>query len=142
MSAKLTRLALPAVLAVTVTAAGCGGSSGTSNKPSANRPATDARIQIVEPTPNQVTGRNVTLRVNLIGARVVQPATGTPKPDEGHIHVSLDGALINMAYSTTQDLPPDKLTLGPHTVQAEFVAVDHLPFKNRPTAAVIFTVQP
>src|SRR5205807_568105 len=93
MSAKLTRLALPAVLALTVTAAGCGGSSGKSSSNTTNRPTTDARIQILEPTPNQTTGRNVTLKVSLIGAKVVQPATGAPKPDEGHIHVSLDGAL-------------------------------------------------
>ena len=66
---------------------------------------------------------------------------GTPRPDEGHIHVSLDGALINMAYSATQPLPPDKLTPGTHSVQAEFVAVDHLPFANHPLAFVQFTVQ-
>ncbi|MCU1448005.1 MAG: hypothetical protein JWP02_175 [Acidimicrobiales bacterium] len=141
MSAKVTRLLLPAVLALAVTLTGCGGGSSSSGGSTKPRPTTTARIQVIQPTPNQVTGRNVTLVVNLIGGKVVQRTTGPLVPDEGHIHVSLDGTLVNMAYQTTQVLPADKLTPGQHTVTAEFVAVDHVPFKNRPTAAVIFTVQ-
>jgi hypothetical protein len=44
-----------------------------------------------------------------------------------------------MAYSTTQELKG--LTPGPHSVQVEFVAIDHLPFRNRVVAAVLFTVK-
>jgi len=143
MSAKLTRLALPAVLAIAVTATGCGGAkSKTSSTP--QHPASPVRIQITQPTPNQTTGPDVTLVVNVIGGTVV-PATQTTAKDnkvptnEGHIHVSLDGTLVNMAYSTTQDL--HGLKPGPHTLTAEYVAVDHAPFQNRPTAAVLFNVQ-
>ena len=92
-----------------------------------------------------MTPPDTTLVVNLIGGTVVPAAQttvkGTVPTTEGHIHVSLDGRLVNMAYSTTQVLPPEQLTPGQHTVTAEFVAVDHVPFANRPTAAVIFTVQ-
>src|SRR5207237_6831328 len=141
MSARVTRLALPVVLAVAVTATGCGGSSSKSPSSTTNRPTTEARIQITQPTPNQVTGPDVTLVVNLIGAKVVQPAKGTLRPDEGHIHVSLDGQLVSMAYTTTQDL--HGLKPGTHTIQSEFVAIDHLPFnqRTRPLAFVQFTVQ-
>ena len=138
MSAKVTRLLLPAVLALAVTLTGCGGGKATSGSSGA-RPTTTARIQIVQPTPNQVTGPDVTLVVNLMGAKVVPGTTGPLRPDEGHIHVSLDGQLVSMAYMTTQDL--HGLKPGSHTITAEFVAIDHQPFKNRPTAAVIFTVQ-
>jgi len=143
LSAKITRLALPAVLAIAVTATGCGGSKPSTPATGVIHPPSPVRIQIIQPTPNQVTGPDVTLVVNLVGGTVV-PAVqttivGNVPTDRGHIHVSLDGALVNMAFSTTQDL--HGLKPGPHTLTAEFVAVDHLPFKNRPSAAVLFTVQ-
>ncbi len=145
MTARLTRLALPAVLAVAVTVTGCGGSSSKSTSTTREHPASPVRVQIVQPTPNQVTGKDVTLVVKVIGGTVVPAAQSTFKGSvpttQGLIHVSLDGTLVNMAYTTTQQLPPDKLTPGPHTVTAEYVAIDHAPFKNRPTAAVIFNVQ-
>ena len=141
LSAKITRLALPAVLAIAVTATGCGGSKTSTS--SSQHPASPVRIQITQPTPNQTTRPDVTLVVNLIGGKVVPAAQTTVKgsvpTDQGHIHVSLDGTLVNMAYSTTQDL--HGLKPGQHTLTAEFVAIDHLPFQNRPTAAVIFMVQ-
>jgi hypothetical protein len=43
-----------------------------------------------------------------------------------------------MAYQTTQQLPPQ--SPGQHALRAEFVATDHLPFSNRPIAAVLFCV--
>ena len=135
VSARITRLALPLVLAVAVTATGCGG--GKSSSSSTNRPATDARIQIVQPTPNQVTGPDVTLVVNLIGAKVVQPAKGTPRPDEGHIHLYLDGALVSMSYALDKEL---EVMPGTHQLAAEFVAVDHGPFNPRVRAVVEFRV--
>ncbi len=126
------------VVAVVAVATGCGGSSTKSG--SATRPQTAARLEIVGPTPNQTTGTDVQLQLNLTGAQVVQTTTGPLRPDEGHIHVSLDGRLVAMNYGTTQDL--NGLTPGPHTVQAEFVATDHAPFANRVVAAVVFTVDP
>jgi hypothetical protein len=137
LTTRLTRLALPVLLAVTVTLTGCGGSKAKTS--STNRPTTAARLQIVQPTANQVTGANTDLVMNLIGARVVQPAKGTLRGDEGHIHVSLDGQLVSMTYGTSQ--PLTNLKPGQHIIQAEFVAIDHLPFKDRKIAAVIFTVQ-
>ena len=119
---------------------GCG-SDKKSSAPSSTsqRPATDARIQILAPTPNQETGPDVTVQVKLIGAKEVPQVTGPIKPDEGHIHVSLDGAVVAMAYGDSQKLPG--LTPGQHSVQVDFVATDHVQFKNRVTAAVLFIVK-
>lgn len=133
---RMTRLALAMLVVGTVTMSACGGTS----KPVAARPSTTARLQIVQPTPNQQTGPDVDLKVDLIGARVVQRTAGTLTPDEGHIHVSVDGKLVSMAYGTEQ--PITGLTPGQHSVQAEFVAIDHAPFKNRVVAAALFTVSP
>ena len=118
---------------------GCGSEKKSSAPSLPDRPATAARIQIVAPTPNQETGPDVTVQVKLIGAKEVPQVSGPIKPDEGHIHVSVDGAVVAMAYGDTQTLKA--LTPGQHSVQVDFVAVDHLPFKNRVTAAVLFTVK-
>ena len=125
------------VLAAVALLAACGGASGGSG---ASRPTTPARIQIVQPGPNDVSGANVHLVVDLIGAQVVAANAGPIRPGEGHIHVSLDGQLVSMAYGTTQDLP--NTSPGPHSIQAEFVATDHQPFANRVVASVLFTVKP
>jgi hypothetical protein len=120
-------------------ASACGEDKKSSAPKGPERPVTPARIQIVAPTPNQETGPNVTVGVKLIGAREVPQQAGEVKPDEGHIHVSLDGAVVAMAYQDTQVL--NDLKPGQHSVQVDFVAVDHLPFRNRVTAGVLFTVK-
>ena len=122
--------------------AGCGGSSSpsASSRPPA-RPATTARLEITAPAPNEVTGRNVNLVVRLDNAQLAPPGQtgGMLRPDRGHIHVSVDGDLVSMPSQLTDQLPP--LAPGPHTVQTEFVASDHLPFSNRVVAAVTFRVR-
>ena len=88
-----------------------------------------------------MTGTTVTVQVNLIGATIV-PSTnvGPPKGgNEGHIHLSVDGKIVQMAYQSTYQLTG--LTPGQHNLSAEFVATDHQPFANRVIAAVLFTVQ-
>jgi hypothetical protein len=118
--------------------AGCSKGNSASPKP-APRPITQARIQILQPTPNEETGPDVTVQVQLTGAKEV-PQSGPPiRPDEGHIHVSLDGQIVAMAYGDSQTLKG--LQPGQHSVQVDFVAADHIPFQNRVTAAVLFTVK-
>jgi hypothetical protein len=122
-------------------AGACSGSGSEAvTSTTAPRPTTSATLQIVSPSPNAVTGHDVKLELRLAGAALV-PATqvgGKIRPDRGHIHVSVDGALIAMPAVLEQPIPG--LARGLHTVQAEFVAADHLPFKNRVVAAVTFRV--
>jgi hypothetical protein len=128
------RCALAAtVLSVTL------GACGSSGPPA--RPVTNAKLIIVSPTPNQVIGPNVTLQFQVIGGTVLPPAQikGPLRGDQGHIHVSLDGKLVQMAYATQAQL--NGLSQGPHAVQASWVATDHLPFGNQVVAAVLFQVQ-
>lgn len=101
---------------------------------------TQATLQIVTPAPNAVTGPTVELRMQLEHAELVPPTQigGQIRGDRGHIHVSVDGALVTMSLELNQPIPD--LTPGYHTIQAEFVASDHLPFKNRVVAAVTFRV--
>jgi hypothetical protein len=123
--------------ALALSTAGCATTSSSSTA-TAGRPSTVATLEISAPAPNAVTGRNVNLVLRLGHARLVPPTQvgGRLYPDRGHIHVSVDGQLVAMPLRLTDALPT--LSPGVHTVEAEFVASDHLPFANRVVAAVTF----
>jgi hypothetical protein len=140
-SVKTMLKPLVSLLAVALAAAilvGCGGGGASAGS---SRPVTEARLVILQPTPNEVTGPDVTLKFEVIGGTVLPPAqaTGPLRGDQGHIHVSLDGKLVQMAYTTQAELTG--LSPGPHSIQAAWVATDHLPFRNPVVAAVLFQVQ-
>ena len=123
------------VLLATVFAThGCSSDSDTDTE----RPSTDVRLAVEAPAPNETTGPDPVIRLRLIGGTVVGRTTGKLTSTEGHIHLSVDGKLESMNYTTEHQL--HGLTPGSHTVEAEFVAVDHKPFKNRPRATVLFNV--
>lgn len=137
--ARISTARLAVVVACALTLSACGGVKNTGSA-SGSRPTTAARLEILDPTPSQVEPTDFTLKLRLIGATVVPQTTGSLRRDQGHIHVSLDGQLVSMAYGTSQALHAIKP--GSHTIQAEFVAVDHAPFQNRVIAAVLFQVRP
>jgi hypothetical protein len=106
------------------------------------RPATDARLAIVSPTHGQVfrgDPADVPVRLALTGGRIVPFTSSRLVPNEGHIHLLLDGQLISMSYSADQTIP---LSPGAYRLEAEFVAVDHGPFNPPVTASVTFRVVP
>lgn len=124
-------------IALAVGLAACGSSGGAATPA---RPHTPATLTILEPAPNATTGPDATVRLRLTGAKLA-PGTqisGGAQPRRGHIHLSVDGQLYSMTDTLTQQV--NALTPGVHTVQAEFVAADHLPFANRVVAAVSFRV--
>ena len=129
---RAVRGALTGVLVVVALAA-------CSSSGSEARPTTRARMQIVEPTPNEVTGPNFTVRVDVLGGKLVKATTGKLTPDEGHVHLTLDGKSYVMSYNAKRTF--ENVTPGAHSLQAEFVAKDHAPFTNRPRAFVRFNVQ-
>ena len=106
------------------------------------RPSSTARLSFLEPTPNQVftgTPATVDVELQLDGGTIVAGSSTTVVANEGHIHLFLDGKLVQMTGSLSTDLvaPP-----GTHTVRAEFVAADHGPFHPDVTTDVTFRVQP
>jgi hypothetical protein len=150
---KQLRSLLAALALAALVLAGCssgGSSSGdqsSSGQPSAttaggataDRPASTGKLAIEAPRNGQmVKGGNLTLKVDLTGAKVVPATTTKITPDQGHLHVTLDGKLISMNYGLSEKLP--EMRLGTHLIQVEFVASDHLPFDPRVITQAAFQV--
>ncbi|CAN5893714.1 hypothetical protein BH23ACT12_BH23ACT12_21260 [soil metagenome] len=97
--------------------------------PQAERIASTAKMAIVEPTQGAViTGDRMRVVISLEAGKIIPQATRDIKPDEGHMHLSLDGQLSTMTYGLDQEI---EVTPGRHILQAEYVAGDHAPFNPR-----------
>jgi hypothetical protein len=139
------RLITIGTLVLSLSLSGCGGgASGGQSGPdrsSANRPRSPAKLAILSPGNGEVIhSHDVTVRIRLRGARIVKSTSPNIDPRKGHIHVSLDGRIVSMNYALEDTIP--KVSAGTHTVRAEFVASDHLPFDPRVLRQVAFEVKP
>lgn len=105
----------------------------------APRPSSEATVSIAEPANGAtVIGTSVHVVLQLDGATIVEETTTTIRPDEGHVHLYLNGQVVSMNYGLVQDLP---VTPGTYVLRAEFVAADHAPFNPRVESGdVVFTV--
>lgn len=130
------RSAVAVVLALVLAACGGGGDAG----PAPSRPSSTARLTLVEPA-NEATVAvgPLTVRLALEGARIVEETTTDVRPDEGHIHLTLDGRLVSMTYGLEQEVVVEEA--GIHRLVAEFVAGDHAPFNPRVVAQRTFVAE-
>ena len=133
-----------AALAVLLMGA-CSGNGGATPTPAPTslgaRPASTAKLTIVAPRNGQTLSRQAPeVRLGLAGAKIVSQTTTRIRPDQGHIHLLVDGKLVAMNYGLNEQLPA--LTPGQHVVQVEFVAADHAPFEPRVLTQAAFTVKP
>jgi hypothetical protein len=140
---------IAAVLAVLSTAcAACGSGSGVptpaatlpAGTPTGTRPASPATLSITSPADGSiVSGSTIHVTVDLQGAQVVQATSSNIRPDQGHVHLYIDGNLQYMQYTLSQDFPVHP---GVYTIKAEFVASDHFPFSPRVySRPIVFTVR-
>ena len=124
-----------------------GGDSGGPDAPAttaavaAARPSSPAKLTITTPRNGQTVRQNrPALRLELDGGKIVSQTTTRIQGDEGHIHLHVDGKLVDMNYGLRQRLPA--LPAGQHVVQVEFVAADHAPFEPRILTQAAFEVAP
>lgn len=145
-NARVRRAATPIGLLAALAAAlaACSG-PGTPTHPAiaslGPRPSSAATVSIVEPaTATTITGETAHVVLRLEGARIVTETTTQLRPDEGHVHLYVNGVLVSMNYGLEQDIPVQPGTL---VLKAEFVAADHAPFSPRVwSSEVVFTVVP
>jgi hypothetical protein len=139
--ARAAVLLAVATLAVAACSGGDGGSAtATTTAPAAaQRPSSQAKLTIVSPRNGQTVDQDrPELRLGLDGGRIVNQTTTRIRGDEGHIHLHVDGRLVDMNYGLRQRLP--RLPPGQHVVQVEFVAADHAPFDPRVLTQAAFQV--
>ena len=88
---------------------------------------TGAKLSILSPTPGMVVhGNTVAWRIRLSHFKLDCAAAGTPnKMGEGHIHVMLDGSLINMFCSTQGTVSLQNVKPGIHTLTVLAAENDH-----------------
>jgi hypothetical protein len=134
--------AVIAALAVTACSGGDGDGSAapaTTTAAVAERPSSPAKLTITAPRNGQTVRQDrPELRLDLVGGKIVNQTTNRIRGDEGHIHLVVDGKLVDMNYGLRQRLP--QLTAGQHVVQVEFVAADHAPFDPRVLTQAAFQV--
>jgi hypothetical protein len=141
LGARAAALLAVAVLGLAACSGGDGGGSGapaTTAASAAPHPSSPAKLTILTPHNGQTVKEDSELRLGLDGAKIVNQTTTRIQGDEGHIHLLVDGKLVNMNYGLRQRLP--ELTPGQHVLQVEFVAADHAPFDPRILTQAAFTV--
>jgi hypothetical protein len=110
---------------------------------SSNRPRSEATIRILQPTPNEVVhGDSIEVDIDLIGGTITPVTSTNLSPSTGHVHVSIDGLLLSMTSAVEARVSIADLDMGEHTLQAEFVAADHGPFRPPVRASVSFEKEP
>jgi hypothetical protein len=131
------------VMGVSMGLAACtgnGGSDGDGPTTPAERPSSPASLEIVQPEPGEVVdGGGVEVVVELSGAELIDRVTTNIRPDEGHIHLALDGETVSLLAGleeTIRNVEP-----GTHLLEVEFVAGDHGPFDPRIIESVTFEVR-
>ena len=136
---------LVVVAAALLLASACGSSatanpSGSGQATAAVRPSSPAVVTITEPVSGaQLSGTSVHTVLTLTGATIVSASTTNIRPDQGHIHLYVNNALVAMNYGLEQDFA---VVPGTYVLKAEFVAADHAPFNPRVwSPEVFFTVR-
>ena len=119
------------------------GSSPTPSPSGTPRPHSTATLAILQPqSASVITTPSLHVEFRLTGGMIVATTSKNLTPDTGHIHLSIDGRVLQMNYQPSGDMPLQAFAPGPHVLQGEFVAVDHLPFNPRVIAKLVFDYEP
>ncbi|MGH7752630.1 MAG: hypothetical protein ACREN5_07420 [Gemmatimonadales bacterium] len=93
--------------------------------PCRGRPSTDAFLEMLSPAEGATFSGRVPVRVRVVGGRLAPAASLANRPNEGHLHIAVDGQVTSMIGQEYQLVP---VPLGTHQIDVEFVANDHATF--------------
>lgn len=130
------------IILVAVALAGCtaDGSPPADGTTPVERPSSPAKLEILRPEAGEVVeGPDVEVAVELTGATLIEEVTMDIRPDEGHVHLSLDGETISLLAGLEETIK--RVEPGTHLLEVEFVAGDHGPFEPRVLQSVTFEVR-
>jgi hypothetical protein len=121
-------------------AAGCANrGQPEAQSPAGLRPRSTATLTILEPAAGSSRSTSkVRVHLDLKGGQIVLQTSSRLAPDEGHLHLTLDGKLISMSPGLVSEL---EVSPGAHLLEVEYVANDHFPFSPRVVAVAPFTVK-
>ena len=140
MRRAYARVAVVGVVSLVLVACGGGGTGGDGGGTPGTRPSSTATISVLEPEPGAVVpAADVVVRIDLQGATLVEETTTRIQPDEGHIHVKVDGETITLLGGLEERIPD--LEPGTHLLEVEFAAGDHGPVDPRVIESLTFTVE-
>jgi hypothetical protein len=132
---------VPLLLVSMLLLGGCSSEPKAKPSPSTSSPArlsSTAVLRIVSPTAGQqVPTSGVEVKISLSGARIVGAGTRANRPDEGHVHLRVDGMTITLFGGL--EVSTGKLTPGAHLIEVEFAESDHSPFNPRVIQRVTVT---
>lgn len=106
------------------------------------RPASTATIEVLAPRDGKVVpGESLDIQIRIAGGRIVELASTDLRPDEGHLHLSIDGKLLSMRMGFSQRVDIGDLDRGRHLLMVEYVASDHAPFNPRVIDRTTFQIR-
>jgi hypothetical protein len=86
-----------------------GGALPTPSPSGTPRPHSTATLAIVQPLPASViTTTTLHVEFKLTGGTIVAITSKNLTPDTGHIHLSIDGRVLQMNYQPSGDMPLDR----------------------------------
>lgn len=117
-------------------AAQSGGTAAPAITNAMEMPTTKGSLRVISPKAGEkITTRDIPMRVAISGFKVSPEHVGQPDaPDEGHVHVMLDGenmgVLFNFYTTPSFTLLGEGMTPGRHTLVVDLASNTHMDFEN------------